>query len=141
MARIRFNRRNKLGAEKVVLNGIEFDSKREAQRYSELRLLERTGKITDLRLQVEYELIPAHFEDAPTGEVYKRGERKGEPKMKTVCVERGVSYTADFVYKENGTEIVEDAKGFRDPESATYKVFILKRKMMLYFYGIKVKEV
>ena len=140
---IRYGRRNrnKLGAEKVTIDGITFDSKREGQRYCELRLLARAGKITDLRLQVEYDLIPAHFEEVPTGEMYKRGERMGEPKMKTVCVERGVSYIADFVYKDNGTEIVEDVKGFRDPESAAYKVFVLKRKMMLYKYGIKVQEV
>ena len=133
--------RNKLGNTTVTIDGITFDSKKEGQRYCELRLLERVGKITDLRLQVEYDLIPAHFEEVPTGEVYKRGEHMGEPKMKTVCVERGVSYFADFVYKENGIEVVEDVKGFRDHESAAYKVFVLKRKMMLHKYGIKVREV
>ena len=133
--------RNKLGNTTVTIDGITFDSKKEGQRYSELRLLERAGKISDLRLQVEYDLIPAHFEEVPTGEVYKRGEHMGEPKMKTVCVERAVSYIADFVYKENGVEIVEDVKGFRDPECAAYKVFVLKRKLMLHKYGIRVREI
>ena len=137
----RIRRKTKLGNKKCVLDGIEFDSRREAGRYRELKLLERAGKITDLCLQVRYELIPAAFEEVPTGEVYKRGERKGEPKYKRVCVEHGVDYIADFVYLEDGNTVVEDAKGYRDPESATYKVFVLKRKLMLYLHGIRVKEV
>lgn len=137
----RIQHRTKLGNKKCVVDGIEFDSRREAARYRELKLLERAGKITDLCLQVRYELIPAAFEEVPTGEVYKRGERKGEPKYKRVCVEHGVDYIADFVYLEDGNTVVEDAKGYRDPESATYKVFVLKRKLMLYLHGIRVKEV
>ena len=136
-------RRSKLGNTKVAVDGIEFDSKREARRYSELRMLERAGNITDLRLQVEYELIPGHYEVEPTGEVYKRGENKGKPKTKRVCIEHPVFYVADFCYTdtESGKEIVEDAKGYRDPNSATYKVFVIKRKLMLWRYGIKVPEV
>lgn len=137
----RIRHRTKLGNKKCVLDGIEFDSRREAGRYRELKMLERAGKITDLCLQVRYELIPAAFEEVPTGEVYKRGEHKGEPKCKRVCVEHGVDYIADFVYVEDGNTVVEDAKGYRDPESATYKVFVLKRKLMLYLHGIRVKEV
>ena len=133
--------KNKLGNKKVVCDGIEFDSKREAKRYAELKLLLRAGKISDLRLQVCYELIPTAYEDIPTGEIYKRGEHKGEPKMKRVCIEHGVDYIADFVYTENGKTVVEDAKGYRDPHSATYMIFVIKRKLMLHRYGIRVREV
>lgn len=137
----RRTRGNKLGNVKVTVDGIEFDSQREANRYCELRILERAGKITDLRRQVKYELIPGYYEDKPTGGVYVRGPKKGEPKVKRVCVELPVHYVADFVYKERGREVVEDAKGYRDPESAVYKVFVLKRKLMLHKYGIKIQEV
>lgn len=101
---------------KITVDGITFDSKKEYKRFCELSLLERAGKITDLRRQVSYELLPSQRID---GKV----------------VERPVKYIADFVYKTNGKEIVEDTKGFR---TADYK---LKRKLMLYFYGIRIKEV
>lgn len=137
----RRRRGNKLGAVKSTYKGKTFDSQREANRFAELEMLQRAGKISELRCQVTYELIPSVFEEVPTGELYKRGPKKGQPKMKPVCIERGVDYVADFVYYENGKLIVEDAKGFRDPESAVYKVFVIKRKLMLYKYGIRVKEV
>ena len=50
---------NKYNAVKVNVDGITFDSKKEAERYSELKLLERCGAISDLELQVEYKLIPS----------------------------------------------------------------------------------
>lgn len=132
---------NKLHNKKVVVDGIEFDSKKEGNRYLELRILERTGKISNLELQKRYELIPAHYEDVETGEFYKTGKRKGQPKTKQICVERAVDYIADFVYRENGQTVVEDIKGYVDPSSAPYAKFVLKRKMMLYFHGIKIREV
>lgn len=135
------SRSNKLGAQKVIVDGIKFDSQREANRYFELRCLERAKKIQRLERQVRYELIPAAYEDKPTGEVYERGPMKGQPKVKRVCIERGIDYVADFRYIENGKAVVEDAKGYRDTESAVYKVFVIKRKLMLYFHGIRVKEV
>lgn len=126
---------SKYGNKKTVRNGAVFDSGREAQRYSELRLLERAGAITNLQKQVEFELIPAQFEAVPTGELYKRGALKGKPKMKQVCIEKSVKYIADFVYQENGKTVVEDAKGFRTEK------YIIKRKLMLYVHGIRIKEV
>ena len=117
----------KYGNKKVTVDGIDFDSKKEASRYCELKLLEKAGVIKDLELQKEYELIPAIYEsDSPT-------TRK--------CIERAVKYKADFVYTENGETVVEDVKGYRDPKSAGYAKFVLKRKMMLYFHGIKIREV
>ena len=112
-----------------------FDSLKEYKRYRELRLLEKAGEITDLKRQVEFELIPAQFEEVQTGEIYKRGERKGEPKTKRVCLEQSVKYIADFTYTENGKQVVEDTKGFRTTD------YILKRKMMLYLKGIKINEI
>ena len=133
--------RNKCGNKKVIFDGIEFDSKREAYRYNELKLLEGSGAIEDLELQKEYLLIPAQYETVETGEYYKRGAKKGQPKTKQICVEQSLVYKADFAYKENGEIVVEDVKGFRDPKSAVYAKFVIKRKLMLHIYGIRIKEI
>lgn len=101
---------------------IHFDSKKECSRFGELRQMEQAGLIQDLRRQVKYELIPAQ----------KRDDGK---------TERACSYIADFVYKQDGKEIVEDAKGYRDAGSAGFAKFVIKRKLMLYVHGITVKEV
>lgn len=125
---------NKYHAEKVKIDGEVFASKKEHRRHCELKLLERAGKISNLRTQVKYELIPSQWEEIETDEVYVKGTKKGQKKNKK-CVERGVSYIADFVYCEGGKEIVEDAKGMRPSD------YIIKRKLMLYILGIKVVEV
>ena len=117
---------------KVKVDGIVFDSKREAIRYCELKLLKRAGKITDLHLQKVFVLIPAQYEE--TDEVYTRGKNKGQPK-RGKCLEQSVTYKADFYYKENGKEVVEDTKGFKT------KDYIIKRKLMLYVHGIRIKEI
>lgn len=110
---------NKYHAKKVVTPEGIFDSRKEHRRWCELRLLERAGKITKLRRQVSYSLIPAQYE-----EQYKK------------CLERECVYKADFVYidTETGKEVVEDTKGVR---TADYKI---KRKLMLYRYGIRIRE-
>lgn len=97
------------------VNGIRFDSKREANRWAELRILERAGKIQKLKRQVKYLLIPSQYRDGK-------------------CVEREATYIADFVYIKDGHLVVEDCKGFRTPE---YK---LKRKLMLQIYDIRLVE-
>lgn len=142
MAR-RWNRKNntKLNNKCITIDGIEFQSIKEGNRYHDLKLLQRAGKISNLELQKKYELIPAQYEIVATGEYYKVGDKKGQPKTKQVCIEQSVVYIADFVYTENGQTVVEDVKGFRDPSSATYAKFVLKRKMMLWIHGIKIKEV
>lgn len=129
----RFNT-SKYKAKKVTYNGEVFDSVKEYKRYLELSLLLRAGAIQDLQRQVPFELIPSQFEYIPTGEYYKQGERKGQPKIKRVCVEESVKYFADFVYIENGKQVVEDSKGART------KDYIIKRKLMLWVHGIKIKE-
>lgn len=121
---------NKYHARKSVVNGIEFDSRKEAYRYQELLLLIRAGVIQNLKLQVRYVLIPAQYE---TYERYgKRGQRLKDGRR---LLEKECAYVADFVYEENGNEVVEDTKGFKT------KDFIIKRKLMLYVHGIRIKEV
>lgn len=105
----------KYHAKKVTVDGITFDSKKEARRWSELKLMESAGIITDLQRQVTFQLLPS---------------QKGEGRT-----ERPVKYVADYVYQENGKTVVEDTKGMKT------KDYILKRKMMLFVHGITVKEV
>lgn len=125
---------NKYGNKKVVIDGEVFDSKREAKRYQELKLLEQCGAIHNLRRQVVYELIPTQREESTR--VYQKGRKKGQP-IEGKVIEKAVTYIADFVYVDNATGklVIEDSKGFHT------KDYILKRKMLLYFYGIKIQEV
>ena len=125
----------KYHSKKVSVNGETFDSRKEYRRFCELSLLERAGAITDLQRQVEFELIPAQWESFErysdkTGKRLKDGQR---------CIERSVVYVADFVYYKDGKQIVEDVKGFTN--STAYDVFVIKRKLMLQLYGIKIHEV
>lgn len=118
---------NKLHAEKVDMTMpdgtiMHFDSKREARRYMDLWLMQRAGEISGLRTQVKYELIPK--------QVHKDGTK-----------EKSIEYVADFVYEQGGETVVEDSKGLRDTGNASYRLFVMKRKMMLYFHGITVREV
>ena len=120
----------KYHSKKTVIDGITFDSKKEAERYSELKLFERCGAISNLELQKVYELIPAQYE------FYERyGKNGNRLKDGKKCIEKSCVYKADFVYIENGKTVVEDVKGFRTKE---YKI---KKKLMLYIHGIKIKEV
>ena len=117
-------RTNKYKNRKVTVDGIVFDSIKEERRFQELRLLERAGAISGLRRQVKYILIPTQREPGKFGSL-----KKGK------VIEREVSYYADFVYEENGITVVEDTKGVRT------KDYIIKRKLMLLNYGIRIKEV
>ena len=119
---------------KVVVDGIEFDSQKEGHRYKELRLMERAGKINQLRLQVPFELIPNQYETVTV-------QLKTKTKQVQKLVERKVEYVADFVYNdlESGETVVEDVKGYR--LGGAYAIFQIKRKLMLQVYGIKVREI
>lgn len=117
---------------KVSVDGITFDSRKEAQRYRELKLLLLAGEIIGLQMQVPFELVPAQYEE--TGAVYSKGPRKGQPKQGK-CIEKSVVYVADFVYWQDGQRIVEDTKGVRTTD------YIIKRKLMLHKYGIRIREV
>ena len=104
-------KKSKYGAVKTEIDGIVFDSKHEAKRYQELRLLEQAREITNLCMQVPFELMPK--------------SKYGMP----------IRYIADFTYNDlNGQLIVEDAKGVKTP------VYRLKRRMMAELKGIEIKE-
>lgn len=120
--------RNKYYSRKVTIDGIEFDSQKEARRFCELRLLERAGQIQNLQRQVKFILIPAQYEPDTIGK--RGGKKRGK------LIERECAYVADFVYFPNGEKmVVEDTKGFRT------KDYIIKRKLMLYQHGIKIHEI
>lgn len=117
----------------VVVDNIKFQSLREAQRYKELSLLQKAGKIENLRLQVPYELIPKQVET-----IERYSEKTGKRlKDRERTLEHSCKYIADFVYydKETGQWIVEDAKG---EKTEAYRI---KKKLMLYVHGIRIKEV
>lgn len=114
-----------------LLTGEVFDSQHEYQRWLELQVLQKAGKITGLMRQVKFELVPAQVEtyeriSTKTGRRLQDGRR---------CVEQAVNYIADFVYWEDGKMVVEDAKGVRTDD------YIIKRKLMMYVHGIKIREV
>lgn len=106
--------RSKYHAKKTTVDGITFDSRREADRYLVLKSMEEDGAIEDLRRQVRYELVPAFDVDGKH------------------C--RPVYYVADFVYVEDGKEVVEDVKGM------VTDVYRLKSKLFARRYGKVIKE-
>ncbi len=133
---------SKYKAKKCALpTGELFDSKRERDRYFELCLLQKAGKIENLKRQVSFVLIAPVYEYVDTGEVYQRGVKKGMPKVKKVCVERSLVYIADFLYTDalTGETVVEDAKGYR--KGTAYELFVAKRKLMLLIHKLRVREV
>ena len=107
----------KYNNKKVTVNGQVFDSKKEANRYQELLLLEKAGVIKNLSRQVKFVLIPSQRDESGK------------------LIERECSYKADFTYEEGIKTVVEDVKGFRTKE------YIIKRKLLLYQYGIRIREV
>ena len=114
-------RRHKYGAEPTVVDGIRFDSKKEARRYGELRLLEKARKIESLELQPSWPLLVYEHDAVATG----------------ACPTCIGTYRADFVYRdvESGCVVVEDVKGIR---TAVYR---LKKKLVEATYGITIVEV
>lgn len=110
--------RRKYHNKKTVVDGIKFDSKLEAQRYTELRVMQRTGLIKDLALQPEYELQPKFQKN---GKTYRK-----------------IVYKADFSYirAKDGKTIVEDTKGFKTD------VYAIKKKLFEYRYpDLTIKEI
>jgi len=100
------------------VDGIRFDSKKEATRYLQLKLLQRAGKITNLRTQVPYQ-----FEI--NGSTLR--SIKG----------RAVKYVADFVYEEKGEEVVEDVKS---AITSVNPLYLLKKALMKHVHGIDIRE-
>lgn len=103
-------KQSKYHAVKTIFDDIKFDSKKEAKRYIQLKQMERAGLIEKLQLQVPFVLV----------------DKSGYG--------REIKYVADFVYFENGCQVVEDVKGVKTP------VYRLKKRLMAERYGIKIKE-
>ena len=106
---------------KIQVDGIMFDSKLEAKRYGQLKMMERAGVIRDLELQPEYELIPSFRKNGKTW--------------------RRAVYKADFRYIlcEDDRIIIEDVKG---STAVITDVFRLKQKLFEYQYpGLTIKIV
>lgn len=99
---------NKYRNVKIVYDGIKFDSKREASRYAELKMLEKANVIKNLELQVRFEICPK-----------KNGNKRAR------------YYVADFVYEENGQKICEDVKSKITRSNAVYS---LKKALVLANY-------
>ena len=116
---------------KITKDGETFDSVKEYNRWCELKLLERAGLITGLKRQVKFELIPAQRE--------KVWNKKKNCFELGKVVERECAYYADFVYRGMDTcrIVVEDVKS---PATRT-KDYVIKRKLMLYYHKIKIREV
>lgn len=128
-----FARKNKYGASKVTVGNETFDSHHEYERWCQLKLLVRAGKIHDLHRQVRFELIPTQYEryerySQKTGKRLADGQR---------CLEQSCTYVADFVYWEGDKMIVEDAKS----EATRTDAYVIKRKLMLERHGIRIREV
>lgn len=138
------NSRSKYRSKKITVNGITYDSKKEMRRHLELLDMERKGEIQDLQRQVKFVLIPMQREPDTIGP--RGGVKKGK------LLEREVCYVADFVYRVVPADtspalratspqgealglVVEDTKGVRT------KDYIIKRKLMLWVHGIRIKEV
>lgn len=110
---------SKYGNVKTVIDGIKFDSAKEGNRYLQLKMLEQTGAISELRTQVKYVLID-------------------DERLKyRLC------YIADFAYVENGVTIVEDVKPYSRAKGEFYLTPLFKRKakLMERKYGITIKKV
>lgn len=110
--------RNKYGNSKVEVDGKKYDSKKEFKRAGELEAQERLGLISHLERQKKFVLQPS-FKFAGH----------------TI---REISYVADFVYMENGVQVVEDVKS---PITRKNPVYLIKKKMLMYVHGIEIKEV
>ena len=108
-------RASKYNAKKTDIDWIRFDSKKEANRYKELKLLEKSWEITGLLLQPEFIL-------------QRKFERQGK------CY-RPIIYKADFLYYKDWKQIVEDVKWFKTD------VYNIKKKLLLYKYNLEFKEI
>lgn len=124
-------KRQKYGNSKVEYNGIKFDSKKEMQRYILLKQAEENGVISDLQLQVRFELIPAIKEEYIE-------HLKTKDKVKTRTLQLPITYTCDFRYMKDGCEVIEDVKA--SPKMLP-KEFILKEKLMFWKFGIRIRKV
>jgi len=119
-------KRHKYGAESTSEGGHQFDSKKEARRYTELLVMQRSGLIRDLKLQPHFVLMVPRL---------KHGEQNiNEAKIEGMAVV--AEYRADFSYWQDGVYVVEDVKS----AGTRTQVYALKRKMFEAQYQIKIRE-
>jgi hypothetical protein len=102
---------SKYGNQPIMVDNVLFDSKREAMRYLELKILQQAGVIEDLKLQHKFEIVPKSSHGS------------------------ALYYIADFVYQDNGRLVVEDSKGVRTP------LYKLKKRLVAERYGIQIIEI
>lgn len=116
--------KNKYRNKKTTEFGIEFDSRREALRYVELRIMQAAGEIENIKVQHSFQLLPS-MKKTKENTYWERSER-------------GVVYIADFTYNKGGLLVVEDVKS---PITRKSPAYVLKRKLMLYMHGISIVEI
>jgi hypothetical protein len=120
-----FTKANKFRNKIVTIDNIVFDSQKEADVYQELKTCKAAGEITSFEMQKRYELIPAQYAEIPVN-----------GKLKKRCIERAISYLADFVlYYPDGEVVVLDPKGNKTD------VYRIKKKLMMMVWKIRIKEV
>lgn len=112
-----------------------YDSIHEYNRAQALKMMAKKGIISDLQEQVRYELVAAQYEHYEVQGARKMLKKKKLLEHSLSYVADFLSYVADFQYMRDGELVVEDAKGVKTKE------YIIKRKLMLYFHGIRIKEV
>ena len=124
-------RKQKYNASKTTIDGIIFDSRKEAKRYLFLKDLERSGDISNLHRQVTYELLPA-----VTEQVIIRLKTKLKSTIRTL--QRPITYRADFVYCRYGKVITEDVKASPKMIPADFKI---KEKLFFYKYKYRITKI
>ena len=112
-------RLSKYHNKKIIIDGIKFDSKKEGNYYLKLKMLEKAGKIKDLKLQVPFVLL----------ETFKVDDR----------TYRKTKYIADFTYYDDKDKLhVIDVKSEATRKDKTYQ---LKKKLLAWKYGLEIEEV
>jgi Fe2+ transport system protein B len=113
------DRRAKYRNTRTEIDGVTFDSRKEARRWQELLAMESAGQISELRRQVSFELAPA---------VQLEGEKRKKPALR---------YIADAVYTQDGKLTVEDTKSEATRKTAAYRI---KKHLLATVHGIHIKE-
>ncbi len=123
---------NKYRNKQVTVDGIVFDSAKESRHYLKLKAMKEAGEIAGFERQVKFELIPKQYI------IQTVTDAKGRQKQKEKVIEHACTYKADFVIEHlDGTKEVVDCKGARELDQK----YPIKRKLLLWRYGIRIQEV
>lgn len=128
---MRQTNRPKYGNTKKIVDGITFDSKREADAYVYLKALQEKGLISDLQIHPKWELQPKMTEQYVE-------HLKTKDRVRERTVQLPITYTADFSFNYKGKFICADIKVSK---YMLPKEFVIKKKMMRYVHGIVVTEI